>query len=110
MMTGKWPTHQVDHINGMRADNRWKNLREATPLQNARNRRPTKETGSGRVGVCFDKTRAKWSAYIGVDNRTINLGFFAEIEEAVAARADAEKVHFGEFAAAPEISPQGRSA
>lgn len=25
IMTGKWPTHQVDHRNGMRADNRWKN-------------------------------------------------------------------------------------
>ena len=98
-MTGKWPIHQVDHINGMRADNRWHNLRDATPLQNARNRRPTKATGSGRVGVCFDRNRSKWSAYIGIDNRTISLGFYADIEEAVAARVMAEKIHFGEYAA-----------
>ncbi|MEW9838670.1 HNH endonuclease signature motif containing protein, partial [Mesorhizobium marinum] len=73
MQTGKWPTHQVDHINGMRADNRWKNLREATPLQNARNRRPSKTNNiSGRVGVSFDKAREKWTACIVIGGRTIH--------------------------------------
>ncbi|MEP9387159.1 HNH endonuclease signature motif containing protein [Mesorhizobium sp. KR9-304] len=98
LMTGNWPTHQVDHINGMRADNRWKNLREATPLQNSRNRRPSKSSTSGRVGVTFIKASSKWQAYIGIDSRTVSLGHFAEIEKAIAAREAAEKKHYGEFA------------
>ncbi|UVK39919.1 HNH endonuclease [Mesorhizobium sp. AR10] len=99
IMTGKWPTHQVDHKNGMRADNRWKNLREATPLQNARNRRPGCSNSSGRVGVSFSAARSKWGAYIGLDNRTVNLGHYETRDEAVAARIEAERQHFGDFAA-----------
>lgn len=98
IMTGAWPTKHVDHINGRRADNRWKNLRQATPLQNARNRLTAKDTGSGRVGVAFTKASSKWQAYIGIDNRTIGLGFYDEIEDAIAARVEAERVYFGEFA------------
>ena len=98
MQTGKWPKHHIDHKNGMRADNRWKNLREATPAQNARNRRPHKDSGSGRVGVTFAKASAKWQAYIGIENRTVSLGHFAQIEDAIAARVAAEREFFGEFA------------
>jgi hypothetical protein len=98
MQTAHWPKHQVDHINGMRADNRWSNLREATPLQNSRNRRPSMKNSTGRIGVAFDRRREKWNAYIGVDGKTINLGFYAEMSAAVAVREAAEKEHFGEFA------------
>lgn len=104
LMTGKWPAHHIDHINGMRADNRWKNLREATPLENSRNRRPHKDSGSGRVGVYFDNTRRKWGAYIGVDRKCLNLGFFDKKEDAVEARVLAEAMHFGAFA--PKHEPQ----
>lgn len=99
IQTGKWPTHQVDHINGRRADNRWKNLREATPAENSRNRRPSAKNTSGRIGVSFDKAREKWAAYIIVDGRTIHLGGYVEKADAIAAREAAEKEHFGDFAA-----------
>ncbi|TIM06369.1 HNH endonuclease signature motif containing protein [Mesorhizobium sp.] len=98
IMTGKWPTHQVDHKNGMRADNRWKNLRAATPLQNARNRRPGKRNRSGRIGVTQTAT-GRWQAFIGVDLQNRVLGTFPTFEEAAAARNAAEVEHYGEFAA-----------
>jgi hypothetical protein len=37
-VTGAWPRGQIDHINGDRSDNRWANLRDVTPSENARNR------------------------------------------------------------------------
>jgi hypothetical protein len=103
MQTGKWPKHHVDHKNGMRADNRWKNLREATPLQNARNRRAGKRNSSGRIGVT-KTANGRWQAFIGVDLQNCVLGTFATFGEAVAARAAAECLHYGEFAAVSEDS------
>lgn len=50
-MTGKWPEDQVDHINGIRSDNRWENLREATNQQNGWNKQYTKRSKTGVKGV-----------------------------------------------------------
>ncbi|WP_292153130.1 HNH endonuclease signature motif containing protein [Mesorhizobium sp.] len=97
LQKGKWPKHHVDHRNGMRADNRWANLREATPAQNSHNRRPCGRNKSGVVGVTTQGKR--WVAYIGIDNKMLRLGSFKTFEAAVAARSAAEKVHYGEFAA-----------
>ena len=36
-MTGQWPTLELDHINGLRWDNRWCNLREVSHIQNCSN-------------------------------------------------------------------------
>ena len=45
-MTGRWP-ELVDHINGDRSDNRWKNLREVTSQQNSWNRSPLPRSRTG---------------------------------------------------------------
>src|SRR5687768_10767115 len=37
IVNGEWPRGDIDHINGVRDDNRWTNLREATRSQNASN-------------------------------------------------------------------------
>lgn len=99
--TGDWPRGQVDHINRVRADNRWANLRDATPLDNSRNRNPSPSSKSGIIGVA--PAGSKWTAYIGVNNRTLHLGRFTDLAAAAAARRDAERIHFGEFA--PSIIP-----
>lgn len=105
MQTGKWPKHLIDHRNHMRADNRWKNLREATPLQNARNRRPGKSNTSGTIGVSFIASRNKWQAFIGLDNGIVNLGHFEDKTDAISTRRKAEICHYGEFAS--EFPPEG---
>lgn len=106
MVTGEWPTHNVDHRNRKRADNRWLNLREATPLQNARNKSPSRANTSGVVGV--SRAGRKWGAYIGLDNRIIHLGCFEAKDDAVEARCRAEQHYFGEFAATVSASREGR--
>lgn len=89
----------IDHKHGekSRFDNRKSNLRIATPNQNAMNRVLLQTNTSGVTGVSFNKKRDKWEAYIGIDNKRINLGRFNDFEDAVSARKEAEEKYFGEW-------------
>ena len=98
-MTGCWPEHEVDHINGDPADNRWSNLRPATRAENARNVRKKSNNTSGVPGVYWAAARGKWMAYIHINRKMISLGRFTEFQEAAAARRAAEVKYFGEFSA-----------
>lgn len=74
---GAWPAHDLDHINGVRDDNRWVNLREATRAENLQNqRKPKAGSLSGFVGVYFHKRARKWAAEIVVDRKKHYLGLF----------------------------------
>jgi len=81
----------VDHINHKPLDNRRLNLRWATPSQNIAYRTNTK-------GYLWDKSRDKWTASIGVNNKQIYLGRFDTEAEAKKIRIKAEKKYFGKFA------------
>src|SRR5215468_6803827 len=48
---GVWPEHDIDHMNGVRGDNRLVNLREATHIQNCRNSRTCRPNKNGFRGV-----------------------------------------------------------
>ncbi len=96
-MTGAMPKEHIDHINGDRGDNRWKNLREATLKENNRSRNSNSNNKSGYRGVCFDKVRNKWKAQITVDRKTKLIGRFDTPEQASEAYKNAAKHHFGEF-------------
>ena len=63
-MTGRWPTADTGHINCIRNDNRWTNLREATRGQNNANRGLTKQNKSGFKGVSWNSQNKKWVAHI----------------------------------------------
>jgi len=73
-MTGNFPLEFVDHINGIRSDNRWINLREATNQQNIRNTRVRKNTKSGFKGVLWDYRWKKWVAYCQANGKRHFLG------------------------------------
>lgn len=98
-MTGAFPPSGfcVDHIDRDRSNDRWKNLRVVRHKQNAWNRSPCSRNKSGFPGVCWDRRRNKWQAFIGQNNRTLNLGFFADFDDACAARLAAERKHYGQF-------------
>jgi hypothetical protein len=95
-VTGSWPTAQIDHINGIKGDNRLSNLREATNSQNHANRgRPVSNT-SGLKGIDF--LRGKWRARVRFQRAMIHIGMFNTCEEACAAYGAAVVKYFGEFA------------
>jgi len=97
-MTGTWPINQPDHKNTDTLDNRWDNLRDATPSQNQANRAARKDNKTGFKGVYFDTTSGKYRAEIQVNKKQIGLGYFENPEAASAAYAMAAHQYFGEFA------------
>lgn len=86
----------VDHKNLVRYDCRKINLRKATTSENAMNKDYSyMASHSGFVGV--KKQGNKWSANIGINNKSINLGLFENKCDAIKARKEAEVKYFGEF-------------
>lgn len=96
---GYWPAAEIDHINGMRHDNRIANLREATRTENARNRKLPRHNTSGHKGVTWDAAANKWKSRVGVGRGVQrSLGYFDKLEDAAAAYAAAAGIHHKEFA------------
>jgi HNH endonuclease/AP2 domain len=96
-MTGRWCRPMIDHRDGDGTNNRWTNLRRATPSQNTANRRP-QNNSSGYKGVDLHRRLGRWRAVICKKGRRIYLGSFATPEAAHAAYAAAARKLFGEFA------------
>ena len=72
--TGQWPARQVDHINGVRDDNRWSNLRESTNAQNSQNERRARSSNTvGFLGVSRHRS-GRFRARIVVDGKERSLG------------------------------------
>lgn len=89
---GYWPTELIDHINGIRYDNRIENLREVTVAENRLNIRRTRND-SGIVGVTWAKKEGNWRASININGKGVNLGHFSDINDAIVARKAAELKH-----------------
>ena len=89
-MTGEFPSDQIDHLNHVRDDNAWPNLRGATQLINSRNTTKRSDNKSGIVGVCFVSRENKWLSFIHHDGKCIHLGYFNCITAAAIARKAAE--------------------
>lgn len=89
---GRWPADQLDHINGIRNDNRISNLREACNAQNCANRRVHKNNRIGVKGV-FELPSGNFGAKV----RDVYLGSFATEQEAHDAYCAAAAKEFGAY-------------
>lgn len=94
---GEWPACQIDHINGLRGDNRLCNLRVVTNRVNQQNkRRPRAGNTSGLLGVSWMTKANKWRAQIAIDGRVVYLGLFVDKHEAHAEYLKAKRqIHAG---------------
>lgn len=107
IVTGKWPTQQIDHINGDPLDNRWCNLREATQSENNWNIRRASNNTSGYKGVSWHSGTKKWTAAIMRNRKSHWLGSFETKGEARQAYIQASKKLHGEFSIFHQIRPSG---
>lgn len=90
LSTGAWPENQIDHVNGVKSDNRIKNLRDVTIQENMRNFPRQRNNRSGATGIYWESRRGKWLVQIGLNGKLKHVGYFSDFEKAVAARKDAE--------------------
>lgn len=90
--SGNWPKHEVDHINGIRDDNRFSNLRDVSTQTNRKNVGIRKNT-SGVLGVSWNSERGRWVAQITIDGKNTYLGSFDTIGEAAEVRRQASLKH-----------------
>jgi len=76
IVNGTWPQKHIDHINGIKNDNRISNLRDVSCGENSRNLGKRCSNKSGFIGVYFSKQREKWVAQIRVNGIAKHLGLF----------------------------------
>lgn len=92
---GAFPVHQIDHINGNRADNRIQNLRDASADTNNQNRKgANKNNGSGLLGAHFDARTGRYMASIMKNRKQIFIGRFDTAEQAHAAHLEKRREFF----------------
>lgn len=91
-VVGSWPENQVDHINMVRNDNRWANLRESTAAQNKQNIRTHPANSISKcLGVSWHKRNSLWRARIRINGRSTNLGYFSTKDAAHLAYVEAKR-------------------
>lgn len=95
---GVWPSHEIDHENRIKSDNRWINLRNATRGQNGSNRSTFKSSRSGIKNVTWVSRDKRWRVAVRKDGVLHEGGFYDRIEDAeIAANQLRERLH-GRFA------------
>lgn len=91
-MLGDFPENDVDHINGIRTDNRWVNLRAVDRKGNTHNIGIARNNKSGYPGVDFHNVVGKFQARIRINGERVRLGFFDTKEEAIKEKQKYEKL------------------
>ena len=85
-IAGEFPQNEIDHINGVKDDNRFTNLRSVPKKDNLKNKRLYSNNKSGVSGVHYRTDTNKWVSQISINGRNKKLGCFELLEDAVSAR------------------------
>jgi hypothetical protein len=92
-MTGNWPNHGLDHIDGNPSNNAFCNLRDVDQSTNSQNvKRPKSNNVSGLLGVSWNRKAKRWVANIKHENKTKWLGYFDSAQEAHECYVSAKRV------------------
>ena len=102
LATGFDPADQIDHINGIKSDNRLCNLREASRSQNCRNS-PVRTTNTLQVKGVRRLVSGNFHVRVRSGNSIITVGTFPTLEEAQAAYEKAARELHGEFFHGPPV-------
>ena len=86
---------EVDHINRNGLDNRKENLRIVSHQVNMCNHGGFSHNTSGYNGVRWNKWKSKWQARIKLNGKSIHLGYYDDISDAIEARKQGELEHWG---------------
>ena len=79
----------IDHINGVKNDNRLVNLRLTSQSVNRLNSRRRSDNKSGHNGVYWCNTFKRWFATISISGKRTTLGRYHNLADAVAVRENA---------------------
>lgn len=93
MVHGDFGDNDIDHINGNRSDNRLENIRSVSRTVNLRNSANSRKGEIAVCGVSRHNATGKYRAYVGIDGKQVHLGFFDNVEDAIAVRAEANKTY-----------------
>lgn len=89
----RMPEHEIDHKNGIRADNRIENLRDVPRSINTKNSALRSDNKSGVSGVFWDTRCRAWRAQVRVAGKRHGLGRFTDLEAAKAALSSFRAYH-----------------
>lgn len=92
MTYGDITTPHIDHVNGVKDDNRISNLRLATPSENGQNRRGVVNP-TGLMGVCWSKKDDRFVALIKIGGVQMRLGYYRDAESAHQAYLRAKAIY-----------------
>jgi hypothetical protein len=102
--TGTWPFDEIDHIDRVRDNNRFANLRDATDRDNANNRSTNREV----IGA-YPRPNGRWSSCIRYKGEQVHLGQFKTEDEASNAYKSAEMdIKLGNYPVPTGLRKQGK--
>lgn len=94
---GKLPGDEIDHINGIKSDNRISNLREATRSLNNQNLVKSRSKGILGInipGVHFHKKTGKFQVSGTVNGKRVYIGLFGNLKDAEQASLEFRRANY----------------